>query len=296
MRSRLLALFLVSKVLCALFSISSSIQYLCWFVPSSQVQMDGELVVWNRSQTLIFRVEQTRLFWANQTRLFWMDQTRLLEMGQHWLSILMMFPALAGPSSSVLASTLFLPLDSSWWVKELEVSKNYFISAVIIRLPMPIYSEEKDVEETKNGDMGKKKNDEGPISDAKQLVKHPKILLISGLFFCLFSCGIESSFQSQIFTFGLCGPHQLSPQQVVSFLKIEAIVATTTQREKEIDHHEFSGCILDNHICGSIPHWTFLRYLDFFWGLYVGPRNCFSGIALSSCLSPAILILATNLG
>ena len=124
MRSRLLALCLVSNVLCGLFSISSSFQYLCWFVPSSQVQMDGELVVWNRSQTLLFRVEQTRLFWANQTRLFWMDQTRLSVMGQHWLSIMTTFQALVGPSSSVLASILFLPLDSWWWVKEPEVSKN----------------------------------------------------------------------------------------------------------------------------------------------------------------------------
>jgi len=126
-----------------------------------------------------------------------------------------------------------------------------FLMIVIIRLPMPIYSEEKDVEETKNGDIGKKKNDEGPMSDAKQLVKHPKILLICGLLFCLFSCGIESSFQSQIFTFGLCGPHQLSPQQAASL--------TTT----------FAVAFLIGR---------------------------FSGIALSSCLSPAILILATSLG
>ena len=106
----------------------------------------------------------------------------------------------------------FLMIGKGTW----GFKKYYLISAVIIRLPMPIYSEEKDVEETKNGDIGKKKNDEGPMSDAKQLVKHPKILLICGLLFCLFSCGIESSFQSQIFTFGLCGPHQLSPQQVKS--------------------------------------------------------------------------------
>ena len=71
---------------------------------------------------------------------------------------------------------------------------------------MPIFNEDKSLDKKKNG----------PTTDAKQLVKHPKILLISGLFFCLFSCGIESSFHSQIFTFALCGPHQLSPQQVPS--------------------------------------------------------------------------------
>ena len=69
---------------------------------------------------------------------------------------------------------------------------------------MPIFNEDKSVDKKENG----------PTTDAKQLVRYPKILLISGLFFSLFSCGIESIFQSQSFTFGLCGPHKLTPQQV----------------------------------------------------------------------------------
>merc|ERR1712110_89612 len=108
---------------------------------------------------------------------------------------------------------------------------------------MPVFSEDKN--------LAKKENSEGPTTDSKHSAKHPKILLISGLFFCLFSCGVESCFHSQIFTFALCGPHQLSPQQAASLTTTFAV--------------------------------TFL----------IGR---FSGIALSRWLSPAILILATNLG
>ena len=79
---------------------------------------------------------------------------------------------------------------------------------------MPIFNEDKIVVKKNNAE-------EGLTSEvAKQMVRHPKILLISGLFFCLFSCGIESSFHSQIFTFALCGPHQLSPQQVCCSLNV----------------------------------------------------------------------------
>ena len=51
---------------------------------------------------------------------------------------------------------------------------------------MPVFSEDKN--------LAKKENSEGPTTDFKQPVKHPKILLICGLFFCLFSCGVESCF------------------------------------------------------------------------------------------------------
>ena len=96
-------------------------QFLCWFVPSSQVLMDRELVVWNMTQTWLFWVDQTRHFWVVQIRHLWMDQTRLFTMGRSWL--LTMFPALPGLSSSALASIFFLQLDSLWWVRKPEVSK-----------------------------------------------------------------------------------------------------------------------------------------------------------------------------
>ena len=74
---------------------------------------------------------------------------------------------------------------------------------------MPIYNDGKNQEDPKT-------SRETTQPDTINLVKHPKILLFCGLFFCLFSCGVESSFHSQVFTFALCGPHQLSPQQVSS--------------------------------------------------------------------------------
>ena len=74
---------------------------------------------------------------------------------------------------------------------------------------MPIYNDGKNQEDPKTS-----RESTQPVKE--NLVKHPKILLFCGLFFCLFSCGVESSFHSQVFTFALCGPHQLSPQQVSS--------------------------------------------------------------------------------
>jgi len=119
-----------------------------------------------------------------------------------------------------------------------------FLLMVIAGLPMPIYNDGKNPEDPKT-------SRESTQPDTKNLVKHPKILLFCGLFFCLFSCGVESSFHSQVFTFALCGPHQLSPQQAASL--------TTT----------FAVAFLAGR---------------------------FSGIALSRYLSPAIIILATNIG
>ena len=121
---------------------------------------------------------------------------------------------------------------------------------------MPIYNDGKNQEDPKT-------SREPTKPDTKTLVKHPKILLFCGLFFCLFSCGVESSFHSQIFTFALCGPHQLSPQQVSSpihfwrRLLFKRIIFS-------------SGSILDYHICSRILGWAFLRYLqDVALGLFV---------------------------
>ena len=68
----------------------------------------------------------------------------------------------------------------------MKFQKCNFIFAVVTKLPMPVFSEDKN--------LAKKENSEGPTTDFKQSAKHPKILLICGLFFCLFSCGVESCF------------------------------------------------------------------------------------------------------
>ena len=38
------------------------------------------------------------------------------------------------------------------------------------------------------------------------------LIYVLAFFYFAFSCGMESFFQSQSFTFGLCGPHKLQPQ------------------------------------------------------------------------------------
>ena len=55
------------------------------------------------------------------------------------------------------------------------------------------------------------------IADTKTAqgsVRNPNIVLVLGFLFFVLSCGIESSFQSQSFTFALCGPHKMTAQQV----------------------------------------------------------------------------------
>ena len=62
-----------------------------------------------------------------------------------------------------------------------------------------------------------------------------KLIYILAFFYFTFSCGMESFFQSQTFTFGICGPHQLKPKEVrlltcssISYYSvIQAAVLTT---------------------------------------------------------------------
>ena len=54
---------------------------------------------------------------------------------------------------------------------------------------------------------------EAHIKDSS--VKYPNLIVFLAFFFFVFSCGIESCFHSQSFTFGLCGPHSLTPNQVI---------------------------------------------------------------------------------
>ena len=61
-----------------------------------------------------------------------------------------------------------------------------------------------------------KKEDEVSKVESGHQVKYPNLILFLALFFFSLSCGIESIFQSQSFTFGLCGPHNLTPQQVAT--------------------------------------------------------------------------------
>ena len=44
--------------------------------------------------------------------------------------------------------------------------------------------------------------------------KYSGAILFLAFFYFAFSCGIEGFFQSQTFTFGICGPHRLNPRKV----------------------------------------------------------------------------------
>ena len=51
-------------------------------------------------------------------------------------------------------------------------------------------------------------------NEIKERPKHQKSLLVLAFFYFAFTCGIEGFFQSQTFTFGICGPHRLEPEKV----------------------------------------------------------------------------------
>ena len=44
--------------------------------------------------------------------------------------------------------------------------------------------------------------------------RFPKLIYSFAFLYFAFSCGMEGFFQSQTFTFGICGPHKLNPKEV----------------------------------------------------------------------------------
>ena len=50
--------------------------------------------------------------------------------------------------------------------------------------------------------------------------RHPNVILALSFFYFTFSCGLEAFFQSQSFTFALCGPHLFSPSQAATLTTI----------------------------------------------------------------------------
>ena len=54
--------------------------------------------------------------------------------------------------------------------------------------------------------------EDGTIEKKKK--RFPKLIYIFAFLYFAFSCGMEGFFQSQTFTFGICGPHKLNPKEV----------------------------------------------------------------------------------
>ena len=51
-------------------------------------------------------------------------------------------------------------------------------------------------------------------------LRHPKLILGLSFFYFAFSCGLEAFFQSQSFTFALCGPHIFPPSEAATLTTV----------------------------------------------------------------------------
>jgi len=67
---------------------------------------------------------------------------------------------------------------------------------------MPRFYEAVDTEDTK---------EDTTEEEQKKKTNYPRIIFFLSFLYFSFSCGLEGFFQSQTFTFGICGPHQLVP-------------------------------------------------------------------------------------
>ena len=82
-----------------------------------------------------------------------------------------------------------------------------FLIIVAGGIPMPKYGKDTELEMDNEG---------GNRKDNKKIIGR-FLFLLSFLYFSL-STGMEGFFQSQIFVFGMCGPHSLPPKIVKLFL------------------------------------------------------------------------------
>ena len=83
------------------------------------------------------------------------------------------------------------------------------------------------------------------------------------MFFFSLSCGIESIFQSQSFTFALCGPHNLSPRQACDCLKMQLVISGPLfcKPHKTIHSSTPPGRLIDDDPLREFPLWPLLRHL-----------------------------------
>ena len=51
-------------------------------------------------------------------------------------------------------------------------------------------------------------------SDVVEKKVNSRLIYVLSFLYFAFSCGMEGFFQSQTFTFGICGPHHLPPKKV----------------------------------------------------------------------------------
>ena len=66
--------------------------------------------------------------------------------------------------------------------------------------------------------------EESSLEEEKVIKKNSKLLLFLGFTYFALSCGLEGFFQSQTYTFGICGPHKISPEKVAHLVKVSVII------------------------------------------------------------------------
>ena len=76
--------------------------------------------------------------------------------------------------------------------------------------------------------------------DDKPKSSYEKLILVFAYLFFAFSCGIEGFFQSQTYTFGICGPLSLTTEKVGQQYLVLRTRVTILQRPT------ISGCHVDN--------------------------------------------------
>jgi hypothetical protein len=97
---------------------------------------------------------------------------------------------------------------------------NFYSNTQTVKLPIEEADEEKKRLEAET---------EGEKEElVKEKEKSENKVLISGFFFLVLSAGIDAYFQSQTYTFGLCGPLALTPAQVSTRFVTLYLYRTTT--------------------------------------------------------------------
>merc|ERR1712123_399455 len=113
-----------------------------------------------------------------------------------------------------------------------------YICLIAGGLPMPRFYETVSQDDTKVESGG----------EQQKKTKHSKLTLILSFFYFAFSCGLEGFFQSQTFTFGICGPHKMAPGKAATLTTV----------------------YFASFLAGRYTFVTFIFYLiQFFWSLVV---------------------------
>ena len=116
----------------------------------------------------------------------------------------------------------------------------FHFNSVVFRLVMPhFYEDETEIQKDSN------------FKDSS--VRYPNLIVFLAFFFFVFSCGIESSFHSQSFTFGLCGPHSLTPHQVSLLSSSSPSRRPLTSRPSSTVSSSLEGCVVSSSLPGCAP-------------------------------------------